>query len=147
MDVATAVAFRSGFTAVVVGLLLVVQRVPLALSTYPTWTTFWAWALYRRSPERAALIALPVILLGLALALDVLGVLALSLVGAQDGLQLPKLGVVGSSPIMNVEPVFALVLAWLLLGQSTAPMQVTGALLVVGAVIHLNLFAKHTGYR
>ena len=30
---------------------------------------------------------------------------------------LPKLGVVGNSAIMNVKPVFALVLAWLMLGQ------------------------------
>ncbi len=111
VDVATAVAFRSCVTALVVALLLLVQRVPLVLSrqhlkilpligallavqslslyasvarlpvalallafnTYPIWTAFWAWALYRRSPERAALIAMPVILVGLALALDVLG--------------------------------------------------------------------------
>lgn len=52
---------------------------------------------------------------------------------------LPKLGVVGSSPIMNVEPVFALVLAWLILGQSIAPMQLVGAMLVVGAVMALGL--------
>jgi drug/metabolite transporter (DMT)-like permease len=35
--------------------------------------------------------------------------------------------------------VFALVLAWLLLGQSIAPIQVFGALLVVGAVMVLGL--------
>jgi drug/metabolite transporter (DMT)-like permease len=52
---------------------------------------------------------------------------------------LPKLGVVGNSAIMNVEPVFALALAWLLLGQSIAPVQVAGALLVVGAVMALGL--------
>jgi drug/metabolite transporter (DMT)-like permease len=52
---------------------------------------------------------------------------------------LPKLGVVGSSPIMNVEPVAALVLAWALLGQSIAPIQVAGALLVVGTVMALGL--------
>jgi drug/metabolite transporter (DMT)-like permease len=268
VDVATAVAFRSGVTAVVVTLLLVVQRVPLVLrrhhlkmlpvigallalqslslyasvarlpvalallafNTYPIWTAFWAWALYRRSPERAALVAMPVILVGLALALDVLGgasglgaagqwgqigtgvafaltaaatfglalvltqqhaadvdgrlrtavtmglvgILALSVAGAQGGLQLPnapagwwglaaltflygtaftimftllpKLGVVGSSPIMNVEPVFALVLAWLLLGQTIAPLQVAGALLVVGAVMALGLRDKFDSY-
>ena len=37
---------------------------------------------------------------------------------------LPKLGVVGNSAIMNVEPVFALCLAWLVLGQSIALSQV-----------------------
>ncbi|MDH5205752.1 MAG: DMT family transporter, partial [Hylemonella sp.] len=52
---------------------------------------------------------------------------------------LPRLGVVGSSPIMNVEPVAALGLAWLLLGQSIAPLQLMGAVLVVGAVMALGL--------
>jgi drug/metabolite transporter (DMT)-like permease len=50
---------------------------------------------------------------------------------------LPKLGVVGNSAIMNVEPVFALVLAWLVLGQSIAPVQIVGALIVVGTVMVL----------
>ena len=52
---------------------------------------------------------------------------------------LPRLGVVGNSAIMNVEPVFALILAWLVLGQAVAPVQVAGALVVVGAVIWLGL--------
>ena len=52
---------------------------------------------------------------------------------------LPKLGVAGNSAIMNVEPVCAMVLAWLLLGQTIAPMQVAGALLVVGTVMMLGL--------
>jgi len=52
---------------------------------------------------------------------------------------LPKLGVASNSAIMNVEPVFALVLAWLVLGQTIAPVQVAGALLVVGAVMVLGL--------
>ena len=52
---------------------------------------------------------------------------------------LPQLGVVGNSAIMNVEPVFALVLAWLILGQVIAPVQVAGALVVVGAVMGMGL--------
>ncbi|MES2954783.1 MAG: DMT family transporter [Pseudomonadota bacterium] len=205
-----------------------VARLPVALAllafnTYPIWTALWDWLLYRRAPERALLLAMPVILLGLALALDVLGaasglgaagqwgrigtgvafalaaaatfgvalvltqheagdvdgrvrtlttmstvgVLALAGVVLQGGFQLPqapagwggllaltflygtaftimftvlpKLGVVGNSAIMNVEPVFALVLAWLILGQAIAPVQVAGALLVVGAVMVLGL--------
>jgi drug/metabolite transporter (DMT)-like permease len=52
---------------------------------------------------------------------------------------LPKLGVVGNSPILNVEPVAALLMAWLILGQSIAPVQWVGALLVVGAVMALGL--------
>lgn len=261
LDVATAVAVRSGVTALVVTLLVVMQGVPLVLTrrhlrvlpaigalvgvqslclyssvarlpvalallafnTYPIWTAFWAWAIYRRRPERAVLIAMPVIMFGLTLALDVLGaasglgaagqwgrigagvafaltaaatfglalvltqheaadidgrirtaitlglvgLLALAAIGVQGGFHLPqavagwwglaaltflygtaftimftllpKLGVVGSSPIMNVEPVFALVLAWLILDQAIAPMQVAGALLVVGAVMALGL--------
>ncbi|HQR99665.1 MULTISPECIES: DMT family transporter [unclassified Polaromonas] len=221
----------------VIGLLIAVQslclysavaRLPVALAllafnTYPIWTALWDWVLYRRSPERALLLAMPVILIGLALALDVLGaasglgaagqwgrigtgvafalaaaatfgvalvltqheagdvdgrvrtlttmsivgLFALAGVAVQGGFHLPqaaigwwglaaltflygtaftimftvlpKLGVVGNSAIMNVEPVFALVLAWLILGQAIAPVQVAGALLVVGAVMVLGL--------
>ncbi len=52
---------------------------------------------------------------------------------------LPKLGVVGNSAIMNVEPVCALVLAWALLGQAIAAMQLVGALVVVATVMCLGL--------
>jgi len=205
-----------------------VARLPVALAllafnTYPIWTALWAWLIYRRPPERALVIAMPVILLGLALALDVLGaasglgasgqwarigagvafalaaagtfglalvitqheaadvdgrvrtattmtiagLVALAMVASQGGFHLPqapagwwglatltflygtaftimftvlpKLGVVGNAAIMNVEPVFALVLAWLILGQAIAPVQVLGALLVVGVVMALGL--------
>jgi drug/metabolite transporter (DMT)-like permease len=40
---------------------------------------------------------------------------------------------------MNIEPIFALVLAWAILGQTIAPLQVAGGLLVVGTVVHLGL--------
>jgi len=46
---------------------------------------------------------------------------------------------VGNSAIMNVEPVFALVLAWAILGQSIAPVQVGGALVVVATVVWLGM--------
>jgi drug/metabolite transporter (DMT)-like permease len=52
---------------------------------------------------------------------------------------LPKVGVVGNSAIMNVEPIFALILAWLLLGQSIAAIQVVGGLVVVATVMYLGL--------
>jgi len=52
---------------------------------------------------------------------------------------LPRLGVVGNSPILNVEPVAALVLAGLLLDQRIAPVQWAGAMIVVGAVMALGL--------
>lgn len=205
-----------------------VARLPVALAlltfnTYPMWTAFFAWLIYRHRPERAVLIAIPLLLLGLALALDVLGaasglgatgqwarigvgvafalvaastfgvvlaltqheiahvdgrlrttvtmgvvgVLALLAVGAQGGFHwpqaaagwwglalltffygtaftimftlLPRLGVVGGSPIMNVEPVAALILAWAVLDQAIAPLQLAGALLVVGTVMALGL--------
>jgi drug/metabolite transporter (DMT)-like permease len=211
-----------------------VARIPvglalLAFNTYPLWTAAAAWAIYKHEPERAVLVAMPVILLGLALALDVTGlasglnakahwgrigagvgyalvagatfglVLALTqhevadldgrlrttitmgivgvlaLLGSltQDGLHwphaaagwwglaaltllygtaftimftlLPKLGVVGSSPILNVEPVAALAMAWLLLGQSVSVIQVLGALLVVSAVMALGLRRRGAG--
>ena len=195
----------------------------LAFNTYPIWTAFWDAVVYRRRPDKTVLAAMPVILLGLALALDVsgaasglgasgqwarigagvgfalaaaatfglalvltqheagdldgrvrtattmtlAGLVALTAVASQGGFHLPtapagwaglatltslygtaftimftvlpRLGVVGNSAIMNVEPVFALVLAWLILGQAIAPVQVAGALLVVGAVMALGL--------
>jgi drug/metabolite transporter (DMT)-like permease len=40
---------------------------------------------------------------------------------------------------MNVEPVFALGLAWAILDESVAAIQLLGALLVVGTVIWLGL--------
>lgn len=221
----------------VIGLLVGVQslflyssvaRLPVALAllafnTYPIWTALWAALVYRQKPERAMLVAMPVILFGLALALDVLGaasglgaagqwaqigagvafalaaaavfglalvltqheagdvdgrvrtastmaiaaLVALATVGLQGGFHLPqapagwaglalltllygtgitilftvlpRLGVVGNSAIMNVEPVFALVLGWMILGQAISPVQVIGALVVVGAVMALGM--------
>jgi len=220
-----------------VGLLIAVQsvclysavaRLPVALAllafnTYPLTTALWARILYGHQPERAVLWAMPVMMAGLALALDVLGaasglgaarqwaeigagvafalaasatfglalvltqhetvgvdgrlrtfttmatvgVLAAIVALTQGGFQwpqaepgwwglaaltflygtaftimftvLPKLGVVGNSAIMNVEPIFALVLAWALLGQAIAPMQLLGAAVVVSAVLWLGL--------
>jgi drug/metabolite transporter (DMT)-like permease len=262
VDVATAVSFRSGVTAAVVGLLLLlrrpaslalnarhrralpgiaalvgvqslclysaVARLPVALAllafnTYPLWTALWARVVYGHRPAPRVLRAMPVMLLGLALALDVLGaasglgaaaqwgqigagvafalaaaatfglalvltqheagdldgrlrtfttmagvgVLALAGVAWQGGFHLPaaaagwwglaaltflygtaftimftvlpRLGVVANSAIMNVEPIFALVLAWAILGQAIAPLQVAGGLIVVATVIWLGL--------
>ncbi|WP_425260046.1 DMT family transporter [Rubrivivax sp. RP6-9] len=205
-----------------------VARIPVALAllafnTYPLWTALAARVFYGHRPERRVLLAMPLILAGLALALDVsgaagglglqaqwgriglgvafavaaaavfglvlaftqhevadldgrlrtviamaiTGTLALGIALAQGGLHwpaaapgwwgllaltalygtaitvlftvLPRLGVVGSSPILNVEPVAALLLAWWLLDQRIAPVQVLGALLVVGTVMALGL--------
>ena len=205
-----------------------VARLPIALAllafnTYPLWSAFWARVLYKHKAERFVLQAMPVMLLGLALALDVVGaasglgaaahwqqigagvgfaiaaaatfalamiltqheaidldgrvrtaltmgmvvLLALVFAAVSGGWSLPhtstgwwglggltvlygtaftlmfsllpRLGVVGNSAIMNIEPVFALVLAWLLLGQSIAAIQVVGALIVVSTVMVLGL--------
>ncbi len=51
----------------------------------------------------------------------------------------PRLGAVGNTSIMNVEPICALVLAWLLLGQEVSISQVAGALIVVAGAILLGL--------
>ena len=203
-----------------------VARLPVALAllafnTYPLWTALWARLAYRHRPKRRVLAAMPVMLLGLALALDVLGaasglgaaaqwrhigagvafalgaaamfglalvltqheagdldgrlrtattmglvaLIALAGVATQGGFHLPqagrgwsglliltflygtaftimftvlpRLGVVGNSAIMNVEPIFALVLAWAVLGQSIAASQIAGGLLVVSTAVWL----------
>jgi drug/metabolite transporter (DMT)-like permease len=198
----------------------------LVFNSYPIWATVAARAIYGRKPERAALIAMPVILIGLALALNVVGLLGsadaraswassgpgigfalgagvsfglvlaltqhevadldgrvrsaftMAMVGvlalvaalATDGLRwpgapagwaglvaltvlygtaftavftlLPKLGAVSNSPILNVEPVAALLLGWLVLGQTVGALQFSGALIVVGAVMALGLRKK-----
>jgi len=203
-----------------------VARMPVGLAllvfnSYPIWATLAARVFYGQRPERAALIAIPVILVGLVLALDivrvlgggaaggatfgpgiafalgagasfglvlaltqhevadldgrarsaftmaVVGVLALAAGIAGGGLHwpdapagwwglialsvlygtaftavftlLPKLGAVSNSPILNVEPVAALLLGALVLGQVVGPLQWLGALIVVGAVMALGL--------
>ena len=205
-----------------------VARLPVALAllafnTYPLWTALWARLFYKHRAERRVVRAMPVMLVGLALALDVfgaatglgaqeqwarigvgvafaitaaatfgmalvltqheagdldgrlrtattmgmVGAIALGVVALRGGFQLPtapagwgglfaltflygtaftimftvlpKLGVVGNSAIMNIEPIFALVLAWAILGQTIAPLQIAGGLLVVGTVMHLGL--------
>jgi len=205
-----------------------VARLPVALAllafnTYPITAALWSWGLWGQRPERAIALAMPVILIGLALALDVFGaasglgasgqwarigagvafalaasavfgltlaltqhevagidgrvrtaatlflagLVAAVVILAQGGPSLPhdstgwaglvgltvfygtaftilftvlpRLGMVGNSALMSIEPVFALVLAWLLLDQAIAPMQVVGALIVVGAVVAVGM--------
>jgi drug/metabolite transporter (DMT)-like permease len=208
-----------------------VARLPVALAllafnTYPLSTALWARALYGHRPEHALLLAIPFLLVGLSLALDVsgaisglgalahwqeigvgvafafaasaffglalvltqhetseldgrvrtfttmltVGVLASTGVALNGGIHwptadagwiglglltflygtgftilftvLPRLGVVGNSAIMNVEPVFALVMAWAFLGQTISWIQVLGALIVVATVMALGLRKK-----
>jgi len=219
----------------VIGLLISVQSwtlysavavlpVSLALLTfnsYPLWAAFWARVIYKHKSERQVLLLMPLLLLGLALALDVTGsasglgvkaqwdligwgVLCAVIGAATFGLVLvliefetkgldgrlrtsltmwmvtlitlgstqyfgafhwpqategwwgllllclfyssgitlmftvlPKLGVVGNSAILNLEPIFALAMAWALLNQNISLSQLVGAFLVVGVVIKL----------
>jgi drug/metabolite transporter (DMT)-like permease len=51
---------------------------------------------------------------------------------------LPRIGAVNNSPIMNIEPIAAMVIAWLALGQAVGPAQIVGAVMVVGAIIYLS---------
>ena len=50
---------------------------------------------------------------------------------------LPRLDALNNSAALNFEPIAVLFLAWPILGQSVAPRQIVGALVVVGAVIAL----------
>ena len=224
--------------AVAVGALIAVQsyciysavaRIPVALAllafnTFPMMFSLLSWATGSERPARRALIAMPVALCGLALALDVFGasgdvagrwaeigagvgfalgaavsfaaalfltsrwlkevdgrlrtLLTMSTVtvlllaaGALTGdlalpanpggwlglsllmlfygtaftalfVLLPRLDALNNSAALNFEPIAVLFLAWPILGQSVAPRQIVGALIVVGAVIALGT-AKH----
>ncbi len=48
---------------------------------------------------------------------------------------LPRLGAVNNSVVLNFEPIAVLVIAWAVLDQRIAPLQVLGALIVVGAIV------------
>lgn len=227
--------------ALVIGLAIAVQsvclyssvaRIPVALAlltfnSFPVVLALLSWATGGERPARRTAIAMPVILAGLVLALDVPGVLAsggrsledparfasgvgfglgasLSFavalllttrwMGAVDGrvrtvwsmgvvatvaivagaatggfawpdaaagwwglvlltvlygcaftslfVVLPRLGTVNSAPAMNLEPIASMVLAWALLGQRIGPLQVTGGVLVVGAIVWTSLAPK-----
>lgn len=206
-----------------------VARIPVALAllafnTFPMMITLISWAAGSERPARRALIAMPVALCGLALALDVIGasgnvagrwaeigagvgyalgaavsfaaalfltsrwlkdvdgrlrtLLTMSTVavlllaaGAVAGnltlpanaggwlglglltlfygaaftalfVLLPRLDPLNNSSTLNFEPIAVLFLAWPILGQSVAPLQFVGALIVVGTVVALGS-AKH----
>lgn len=50
---------------------------------------------------------------------------------------LPRLGAVNNAAIMNFEPVAALGLGWLALGQTVAPIQLLGGAIVLAAIVFL----------
>jgi drug/metabolite transporter (DMT)-like permease len=47
---------------------------------------------------------------------------------------LPHLGPANYAVVMNFEPIAVLFLAWMILGQSVAPLQIAGAFIVIGAI-------------
>jgi drug/metabolite transporter (DMT)-like permease len=47
---------------------------------------------------------------------------------------LPRLGAVNNAAVLNFEPIAALFIAWLVLGQTIAPLQIAGGLVVIGAI-------------
>lgn len=50
---------------------------------------------------------------------------------------MPRLDMARNAPACNIEPIAALVLGWLVLGQALSPLQVAGALLVVAGIVLL----------
>ena len=216
-----AIAVQSGF------LYGAVARLPVALAlltfnTFPMMLALLTWLTGGVLPVRRVLIAMPIALVGLALALgvtrgaeqvydarfiegvgcalgasitfacswvlmtrwlgkvdgrmrsfvsmSVVSVMALSIGFATDGFALPhdgagwtglalltvlygisitglfvvlpKLGAVNNAALMNFEPVAALMLGWLILGQTIAPVQMIGMAVVIGAIV-LVATAKH----
>ncbi len=47
---------------------------------------------------------------------------------------LPKLGAVNNAAVLNFEPIAVLGLAWIVLDQAVAPLQILGAFIVVGSI-------------
>ena len=81
---------------------------------------------------------------GFALPADATGWLGLVLLTAFYGAAftvlftvLPRIGAASNSVAMNFEPIAVLFLAWAVLGQSVAPLQIFGAFMVVGAIMAL----------
>ena len=48
---------------------------------------------------------------------------------------LPRLGAVNNAAVLNFEPIAVLGIAWVVLGQAVAPLQILGAFVVVGAIM------------
>ena len=78
---------------------------------------------------------------GFALPADGAGWIALALLTVFYGtamtamfVLLPRLGAVNNAAVFNFEPIAVLGLAWLILGQAVAPLQIVGAFIVVGAI-------------
>jgi drug/metabolite transporter (DMT)-like permease len=86
---------------------------------------------------------------GFALPADGTGWIALALLTAFYGtaitsmfVLLPRLGTVNNAAVLNFEPIAVLALAWPILGQAVAPLQVLGAFIVVGAILWMGAGKK-----
>jgi drug/metabolite transporter (DMT)-like permease len=55
---------------------------------------------------------------------------------------LPRLGAVNNAVVLNFEPIAVLALAWVILDQKVAPLQIVGAFIVVGAIAMLGTGRK-----
>lgn len=55
---------------------------------------------------------------------------------------LPRLGTVNNAAVLNFEPIAVLGIAWLVLGQAVAPLQILGAFIVVGAIMWMGAGRK-----
>ncbi len=55
---------------------------------------------------------------------------------------LPKLGAVNNAAVLNFEPIAVLGLAWLILDQAVAPLQILGAFIVVGSIVWMGAGGK-----
>jgi drug/metabolite transporter (DMT)-like permease len=78
---------------------------------------------------------------GFALPADGAGWIALALLTLFYGIAitstfvlLPKLGAVTNAAVLNFEPIAVLGLAWIVLDQAVAPLQILGAFIVVGSI-------------
>ena len=54
---------------------------------------------------------------------------------------LPKIGLVNTA-VLNFEPIAVLAMGWVLLGQAMAPLQIGGAVIVIGAIVALSIDKK-----
>ena len=86
---------------------------------------------------------------GFALPTDGTGWIALALLTAFYGtaitsmfVLLPRLGMVHNAAVLNFEPIAVLAIAWVVLGQAVAPLQVVGAFIVVGAIMWMGAVRK-----
>jgi drug/metabolite transporter (DMT)-like permease len=52
---------------------------------------------------------------------------------------LPKLGAVNNAAVLNFEPIAVLGLAWVVLDQAVAPLQIVGAFIVVGSIVWMGM--------